>query len=120
MAPKDSSTLTEILSGQAVLITEVKNLNTRLFGAEGQKGCIPVLFDRQEALGAHIQLVKDEALKAVQATKDIEIGGLETAISDLKTKATITLWKTGLISSGAGGAAGVGISMIIRKILGTH
>jgi hypothetical protein len=120
MAPKDSTILMEILQGQTALTTEVKNLNIRLFGAEGQKGCIPVLFDKTESLSTHIQAVKDEALKGIQETKDVEIGGLRDSVSELKTKATIAMWKTGAISSVAGSGAGIGITMLVRKLLGIH
>jgi len=112
--------LMEILTGQSALTTEVKNLNIRLFGADGQKGAIPVLFDRQEALGVHIQAVKDEALKAVQETKDVEIGGLRSAIGELKTQATIAMWKTGSISSVAGTGVGFGLTILFKKLLGIH
>ncbi len=120
MAPKENTVLIQILQGQTELTTEVKNLNTRLFGAEGQKGAIPVLFDKHEALAIIVQDVKDEALAAVQKTKDVEIGGLKKAITDLQTQATITLWKTGTISSIAGSGVGVAATYLIKRIFGGH
>ncbi len=120
MAPKDSTALAAILTSQATLIAEVKNLNVRLFGADGQKGVIPVLFDRQESLSAHIQSVKDEALKAVQEAKDTDIKNLEEDINELKTSAKITLWKTGAISSLAGSGVGVAVTFLIKWMLGSH
>lgn len=120
MAGKDSDILKQILVGQGVLVEKVQNLDERLFGSVSQKGCIPVLFDRMEANAAHIQQVKDEALEAVQKTKDVEIKGLENDIVDLKTKAAITLWKTGTISGFAGSGVGVAATYLIKRIFGGH
>lgn len=120
MAPKDSSMLRQILDQQIQTTTEVKNLTIRLFGAEGQKGSIPILFEKHEHLVTVVQGVKDEALSAVQGVKDKEIGDIKTKIIDLETGATITQWKTGAISSIAGSAIGIGITVLVKKLLGIH
>jgi hypothetical protein len=120
MAPKDSSVLRQILDGQIEMATKLETMNTRLFGGEGQKGVIPIIFEKHENLASHVQGVKDEALKAVQDTKDKELKELEKDVTDLKTKATLTMWKTGAISSLAGSGLGIGATLLAKWLLGAH
>jgi hypothetical protein len=120
MAPADKSTLRQILDGQIELVIKMDNLNTRLFGGDGQKGCIPILFEKHELLSATVQNFKDSALKAVQDTKDVEIGTIRMDIVDIKSNAKLAMWKTSSLSSIIGGGVGIGLSLLVKKILGIH
>ena len=105
MAPKQNELLLNIVSGQAVLATKIDTLNTRLFGGEGQKGAIPLLFEKHEEMTKTIQAVKEDA---------------NAEIVKLKTKTTLGAWKTGTISSVGGSVFGIGLTLLFRKILGFH
>lgn len=120
MSPADKSVLRQILDGQIELTVKMDNMNVRLFGANGQPGSIPILFEKHEHLSAVVQNFKDEALRAVQGVKDVEIGGIKNDVIDLKTKAAVTLWKASAISTLAGSGLGIAVSALIKKILGMH
>jgi hypothetical protein len=120
MALTDRLVLRQILDSQIELATKMDTMNTRLFGGEGQKGCIPILFEKHDHLSGVVQIFKDEALKAVQSVKDVEIGNIKVDVNDLKTNAKIAMWKASAISSVAGGGLGIGVTALVKKLLGMH
>jgi S-adenosylmethionine:tRNA-ribosyltransferase-isomerase (queuine synthetase) len=118
MAGKSSNQelLMKIAEGQAVLMTEVKTLNTRLFGGDGQVGSIPFLFQKHEEVAKELQTTKEKIKEDV----DAEIEKANTKITELDKKSSLVLWRTGLISSLGGSAIGIGITMLFNKIFKVH
>jgi hypothetical protein len=115
MAPTEKL-LREIITGQATLVTEVRILNTRLFGGEGQLGIVPVLFDKQEASEKEIQTIKDKISAEIEKLKEKDLKAVNADVSELKRNASLLLWKTGAISGFGGSAVGLAASYFLRKL----
>jgi len=117
---KQGDLLLQLVKGQAEIATTIETHNTRLFGAEGQKGAIPLLFEKLEQITREVQAVKDGAAKDVQELKDTEIAQCKDDIAEVKKDLSVTMWKTGSISSAAGAGLGIAASVFVKKFLGLH
>lgn len=120
MAPRENALLRQIVAQQAVLSEKFDTLDQRMFGGPGQDGAIPILFQKHDKLVETIQRVKDEAASKVDTLRNTEIKDLKVEVSDLKTDAAVSRWKTGTISALAGSGVGIGVTMIIKKLFGIH
>lgn len=90
----------------------IKNINTRLFGGEGQKGIIEHLFDqserqRQEFLKAIAKTSEDAAALVVVAKTEAETkhNSLEGRVASVEKK----VW----YGTGFGAAIGTGVGMLV-------
>ena len=119
MAPSNKL-LTELIAGQAKMSEQITKLDTRLFGGEGQEGTIPLLFDKLEEAHKKIQDTRDKAAAELQAIKDKEIKALEDKTATIEKDVNVTMWKTGSLSSIGGAGVGIGITFLIKRLLGLH
>lgn len=116
MASTNNKLLMDIATSQATLVEQVKTMNTRLFGGEGQKGVLPILFEKVEAHDKEIQEAKDKSDTEITKLKETEIADAKKQISELNTATKVTMWKVGSIGGLGGTVLGVFVTEMLRKI----
>ncbi len=119
MAPTEKL-LREIIAGQAVLVTEVKTLNVRLFGGDGQKGVVPILFEKNEKLDQDIQDTKDKITVEIGKLHEAEIKPVQIKVADLENKSSNLAWKLGSVSAVGGSILGAAIAAAAKRLFGVH
>jgi hypothetical protein len=108
----------KIVEGQAALASEVKIMNTRLFGGEGQPGILHMLYEKQEGFTRDLQNVKEKITLDIAAFDEKKIEPMVADIAEIKNDVSVTAWKIGSISSVGGAGLGIGITMAIKKFFG--
>jgi hypothetical protein len=108
--------LMKIVEGQAELKTTVNDMKVRLFGGEGQEGALKFIYTRNDEQDKEIQATKDLVALEIKALKDNEIKTVEDKVAKLDMETSITMWKIGGLTSGAGLLLGAGLTYVGKKL----
>jgi hypothetical protein len=109
------TTLLQVVEGQAALSTQVRTMNNRLFGGEGEKGSLPILFEKHDALIKEVTNVKEKINVDIAAFNEKEVKPLGAKVVELAKDTSINLWRVGAVTGVAGSAAGVAVSMSLKS-----
>jgi hypothetical protein len=120
MAPSSQhiKLLTDIAASQAKLVERMDTMNVRLFGGEGQRGALPILFDKHEEVVKAVTVVKDKITTDLKEFDEKEVKPLEEKVTELQQDVKVTMWRTGAITGIGGSFLGAGIAVMIKKLFG--
>lgn len=113
---KNQDLLMQIVQGQSALAQEVKTMNIRLFGGEGQQGALKFMYDKHEEHVREITACREKISMDIKEFHDKEVKPLDEKISELKTDSRVTMWRVGALTGLFGTGVGVGIEMLIKKV----
>jgi len=117
---KQNELLTQLITGQAVLVEKVDSMNSRLFGEPGQPGALRVLFEKHEGLAKDVIDTREKITMEIKDFNEKEVKPLGEKVIELQNATSVSLWRTGTISGVGSAGMAIGIQMLFKKILGIH